>query len=189
MRLIHIPIAATLFLSWAFWECGATQITGTTVCFLKDDLHKRWCGYASESQMKAQVQSLGAMVVGCVEYTNGLISAVRVTEVDETGDWAVNDEYALEKNETIKALKRTINILPENTSEEQQFLIERGQAVKTRSTYRELRTGKIIQESVDWFQSPPVITDIRSFPFSNLIGDKRFEIWSKGKACVNAGEP
>jgi hypothetical protein len=189
MRLIRISIATTLFLSWAFAQSGANRVTGKAVYFLEDDLHKQWCGYASQSQFKAEVQSLKAMVVGGADYANGRVSRVRVTETDETGDWAVNDEYTFDKNERIQTLKRTTNILPEDTSEEQLFLIENGKAVKQRSTYRELRTGKATQKTVDWFHAPPVITNIRAFPFSPLIGSKRFEIWSKGEACTHVSQP
>lgn len=113
MQLTRIPIIAALFLSWAFAQNGANQTTGKTIYFLKDDPHKQWCGYASESRFKAQVQSLKAMIVGAADYTSGRISTIQVTETDETGDWAVNDEYMFDANEKIQSLKRTINIIPE----------------------------------------------------------------------------
>ena len=54
--------------------------------------------------LKAQVQVLGAMIVGAADYKNERVSAVHVTEVDETGDWAVNDEYTLTQTKTCRAL-------------------------------------------------------------------------------------
>ena len=184
MRLMPLSITAILLLGGAFAQSSANRPKGRVLYFLKDNTHRQWCGYGNESQFKAQIQSVGAMVVGRVDYTNGHVSAVHVTQADETGDWAVNDEYSLDDHEKIRTLKRTINIIPEDTSEEQLFLISNGKAIKRRSIYRELRTGKQTQKSVDWFESPPVITDLPAFDFSALVVGKRQAVWSNGEACV-----
>jgi hypothetical protein len=189
MRVVRILIAATLSLGWAFAPSGENGITGKTVYFLKDDSHKQWCGYASESRFKSQIQALVARVVGGADYTGGRISRVRVTETDETDDWAVNDDYTISNNGKIKTLKRTINILPENNSEEQLFLIQNGKAIKQRSIFHALGMGKTPQKSVDWFKAPPVVTNIGAFPFSALIGSKRTEVWSKGDTCIRIEHP
>jgi hypothetical protein len=164
---------------------GQTSAQEKMVCFLKDDAHQQWCGYSSEAKMKDQVQPLNALVLGCAKYVNGHVSVLRITETDETGDWAVNDEYTLNNAEKIVTLKRTINILPGNTSEEQLFIIENGKAAKQGSVYRELRTGRATQRSADWFQPLPVFTDKQAFPFSSLLIGKRFDVWAKGKVCVS----
>lgn len=178
-------MTATLFLSWPFARGDESGTTRMTVYFLRDDSHKQWCGYASESQFKAQIQSLQALTVGGANYEDGHLSTVRVTETDETGDWAVNDEYTFDKSGKIQTLKRTINILPEDNSEEQFFIIRNEKAIKQRSTYRELSTGKATRKTVNWFHAPPVVTKIEAFPFSLLIDSKRIEVWSKGSACID----
>ena len=184
MRHMRILATFTLFLSLAFAQSGENRTPGKAVYFLKDDSHKQWCAYANESRFKTQIQSLKAMIVGGADYADGRLLTARVTETDETGDWAVNDEYTYNKSGKIQALKRTINILPEDFSEEQIFVIENGRAVKQRSVYRELRTGKVSQKSVNGFEAPPVITNTEGFPFSDLIGSKRYEVWSKGSVCI-----
>jgi hypothetical protein len=63
MRLIPILIAIML-VSLALAQSDANWATGKAVYFLKDDARKQWCGYASESKFKAQIESLKAMVVG-----------------------------------------------------------------------------------------------------------------------------
>ena len=176
-------IATTLLLGLALAQRDVELDTGKKVYFLKDDSHKQWCGYSSESLLKTQVQVLMAMVVGAVDYKDDRVSAVHVTEVDETGDWAVNDEYTLDANE-IQSLKRTINIIPEDNSEEQLFRISNGKAIKQQSTNRELRTGKPTQNTVSWFKSPPVITEIKAFPFATLITGKQHAVWSTGAVCI-----
>jgi hypothetical protein len=157
---------------------------GKAIYFLRDDPHGQWCGYASESRLKLQIQPLKAMVVGKVDYSDGRVSVVHLTETDETGDWAVSDEYTLDENGEVRGLKRTINILPEDTSEQQMFVIEKGKATKRRTTYRDLRTGRPTHKSADWFEPPPVITNLRAFPFWTLIVGNQQLVWSNEVFCV-----
>jgi hypothetical protein len=173
MRLTRLSIATTILTAWAFAQSRASHSKGRTLYFLKDDTRKEWCGYASEHRLRSAVQPLRAMVVGAADYTDGRVSAVHITEVDETGDWAVNDVYTLDENERIATLTRTINIIPEDTSEEQIFRMRDGKAIKQRSTYRELRTGNPTRNTVDWFEPPPVVTNTDTFHFWALIATKR----------------
>ena len=184
MRLMRILAITTVFLSLVFAQNGEKRTSGIAVYFLRDESHKQWCAYATESRFEVQIQALSAVVVGGADYVDGRLSLVRVTETDETGDWAVNDVYTYNKSGQIKSLKGTINILPEDSSEEQLFVIENGRVVKQQSVYRELRTGKASQKSVNWFKAPPVITTTGAFPFSDLIGSKRNEVRSKGTVCI-----
>lgn len=180
MRLIII--STMLLPGLTFAQTGADG--GKKVYFLNDDSHKQWCGYASESRLRAQVQALGAMIVGGVDYKNGRVSSIHVTETDETGDWAVNDEYTFDEKGMIHGLTRTIDIIPEDNSEEQTFLIQNGKAIKQRSTHRELHTGKPTPKTVDWFKAPPVITDIKAFPFSALIIGNRQAMLPTDEVCI-----
>jgi len=184
VKLMRILAITTVFLSLVFAQNGEKRTPGVAVYFLRDDSHKQWCAYATESRFKVQVQALTAVVVGEADYVDGRRSFVRVTETDVTGDWAVNDEYTYNKSGQIKSLKRTINILPEDSSEEQLFVIENGRAVKQQSVYRELRTGKASQRSINWFKAPPVVTTTGAFPFSALIGSKLNQVRSKGTVCI-----
>jgi len=185
MELMCLCLTASLPLGWAFAQRGASGSAGKAIYFLRDDAHEQWCGYADESRLKARVQPLHAMVVGRADYTDGRVSAVRLTEVDETGDWAVNDDYGLDARERIQSLKRTISILPEDTSEEQLFVIRDGRANRQRSTYRELSSGRPAQKHVDWFEPPPVVTSLQAFPFSALIARTQQAVWSKGEVCLS----
>jgi hypothetical protein len=185
MDVRNIATTAALFLGWAFAQGGPGGTTeGKTVYFLKDSAHKQWCAYASESQLRTQVQSLRAMVVGGVDYVGGRVSAVHVTQSDETGDWAVNDDYSVDEAGKIQRLRRTINILPEDNSEEQVFLLASATPFLQSSTHRELRTGKPTQKTVGWFHAPPVVASLRAFPFAALIGGGRQDAWANGTACV-----
>jgi hypothetical protein len=151
-------------------------------------MHRQWCRYARQSELKAHIRAVRAMTVGNVEYKNGRVFTIRVIEQDETGDWEVQDEYTVDGAGRIRTLKRTVNIVPEDTREEQDFLITNGKVTQRRSTRRELRTGKRTQKRVEWFQAPPVVTRLQNFPFSELIFAKRQAVWSTGQVCVPEGK-
>jgi hypothetical protein len=182
IRLISV-VSVILLAEYISAQTGQIRQEAKTIYFLRDDTHSRWCGYANESRYKAQAGPLNAMVVGGADYDDGHIAKVRVTEDDETGDWAVYDEYAVGEGGRIQSLKRTINVIPENNSEEQVFSITDGKAVKQRSTHRELRSGKPTEHTVDWFEAPPIITSLQAFPFWTLLGRSQ-AIWADGEACV-----
>jgi hypothetical protein len=186
-RLLQLLATSILPLGLAFGQSGGSGSTGRAIYFLRDDARRQWCGYASQSRFKAQVQPLRAEVFGKVDYRNSRVSRVYVTETDETGDWAVNDEYSVDDDGKLRTLKRTINILPEGTSEEQLFAMENGKANRRRSTYHELRSGRPTEKHVDWFEAPPVIASPQEFPFFALIAGKQQSIWSGGEVCVPDG--
>jgi hypothetical protein len=96
MRLIHVSVTAMLFASWACAQSGSNMPVGTAVYFLKDEMHRQWCRYARQSELKAHIRAVRAMTVGNVEYKNGRVFTIRVREQDETGDWEVQDEYTVD---------------------------------------------------------------------------------------------
>lgn len=173
----------------ALAACTLAQVdTGNTskgkVYFLRDDGGRRWCAYGNERLLKSRVQTLRAIVVGAASYESNVISVVELTEVDETGDWAVNDAYVLDRKGRITALTRTINIIPEETSERQVYRVVDGRAAKQSSSYRDLRTGKILPaKRAQWFEPPRVITDPLEFGFWALLTVKRQAVGLHGEVC------
>jgi len=184
MRGMVSLVMATVALHLAFAQSAENPKTGKSVYFLKDDLGQQWCGYASETQYKAQVRDRAAFVVGEADYADGRLAAVHFTETDETGDWAVIDEYTLDKEGNLESLKRTINLFSEDSSEEQRFTIRNGKAVQQGSMRRKLHLARASQKSVTEFDAPKVVTTATNFPFAELLGIKRDEVWSKGSVCV-----
>lgn len=185
MRLSRTSLVVTLLLLSLLGQKSASQITVRTIYFLKDDASKQWCGYASESKFKDQIRLLRALDVGAADFQHFSLSTVHWTQTDETGDWAVNDEYSLNNKQEIRTLNRTINILPERLSEEQSFIIRDHTVIQQSDEHYELGTRQTTQKSVDWFKAPPVFTEVRYLPFSPLIVSKKSEIWSKGVACIS----
>jgi hypothetical protein len=164
------------------------QLTGKNMYFLLDQ-DFRWCAYSNEAKWKSEVRSLSAMTVAQIDYANGRISVVSVTEQDEAGDWAVYDTYSLGKSENLQNLKRVINFLPGRLNEEEMWLIQNGKATKQRSTHRNVVTLEPMPltdtELRDMFlPEVTIITRVQDFPFWSLIRDKREEILSKGKVCI-----
>jgi hypothetical protein len=186
MRIENVATSGILvLLSSMFMQGGSPQTAAKTIYLLEDAEHQQWCAFSSESGWKSQVNSLSAMRVATVDYVNDHISVVHITEEDETGDWIVYDHYSFDKSGALQKLKRTMNILPGNRSEEQVFLVQDGKTIKQSTISRDLSTGKPTAPSNDWLPDVPIITSVQAFPFSSLIGSKRLEIWSKGKACIH----
>jgi hypothetical protein len=159
-----------------------------TLYVLEDRVGRQWCAYSEEAAWRNEVQSLSAMVVATVDYANGHISAVWVTEEGESGDWIVYDHYFVTDSGAICRLERTVNVLPGDRSEKGVFLIQNGRTTKQSTASLRLTTGKPIPPSDELLPNVPVVTNVNDFPFSSLIDKKGVEAWSMGKACVKAGQ-
>ena len=184
MRCMGSLVFATVVLNLAFAGSADNPHTGKFLYFLKDDLSQQWCAYAGETEFKTQVKDRAAFVLGGADYADGHLVAVHLTQADDTGDWVVKDDYTFDKDGNIESLKRTINIVPEDTSEEQRFIIKNGKVLPQSHVLRKLHLGKASQKSVTGFDAPRIITIAADFPFSEFLGSKRDEVWSKGSVCV-----
>src|SRR5438105_1126583 len=125
MRLKSLSLIMCFLLNSAV---GSTQITGKKLFFIRDDSGQKWCGYASESESKAEAHRLHARVEGEVDYVNDRVSAIVSLQSAESGDWEVEDRYTLDKSEKLQTLLREITALIENVKEEQRFLVQDGKA-------------------------------------------------------------
>jgi len=155
---------------------------------LEDRVGRQWCAYREESVWRKDVQALSALVVATVNYANGNVSAVWVTEEGESGDWIVYDHYFVADSGAICRLERTSNVLPGDRSEKEVFLIQGGRATKQSMASVRLSTGEPIPPSDDLVPTVPVVTNVTDFPFSSLIDKKGVEAWSMDKTCVKAGQ-
>jgi len=185
MRLKRIPIAILFLVSCAVSQVKQGQAAGQEIFLLKDDQHHQWCGYNSKSESKSEADRLNARIIVGVQYSNNRISAVHVTEGDESGDWNVDDQYSFDKDEKLQTLSRVIDNFSIGITQEELFQIQNGKAIKQSSTSRSRRTGQPTKElSGDYLPEVPIITSTTAFPFWSFVQDKRSEILSKGKACV-----
>jgi hypothetical protein len=153
------------------------------VYFVENKAAKQWCGYRDLEEWKAAAQTLNPDVVGDLTYESGRLASILVFEDDESGDWGVTDTYSVDQNRNLTKIVRTINVLPDRTSETQLWTVRSGRAVKQSSSVVDLDTRKPGPKPVDWMKPDPVVTRIEGFPFAALIGKSK-EIWSVGKACV-----
>jgi hypothetical protein len=185
LRIIYGSYIFAILFGSTFSLCGQSE--GTTLYYLKDESHARWCGFKSQSEWRQQVEAHQAFVVGGIDFTQSHATKVHVTTADETGDWSVSDEYSLGDREEIRALKRTIDVVPEDLRQELTYAIQNGKATRRGSTLRVLETEKLVSDRrpVGWLKPPHIITAAHHFPFWQLL-TKRQEIWSRGQACVNA---
>jgi len=150
---------------------------------LQDSGHQQWCAYRTESDWAAEVKSLSSPVVGSLEYADGRVSKISLTEEDDTGDWIVYDEYALNKNGGIEAARRTFNIIADDRSIEVTYAIKDGKAREEAKTSRRLSTKEILPSQKDWLPGVPVVTRVQDFPFFPILADKHPEAWLNGRTC------
>ena len=144
-------IAALLLPCFALTQVKSGQIASKEMFFRKDVPLNQWCAYKSETDWRTEMDPFQPETIGGVEYVSDHVSVVHVTTTDQSGDWAIYDDYSFDKNERLQSLKRTINVLPGRLSEEQVFRIQAGKAIQEKSTISELGTGKPTQfPGGDW---------------------------------------
>ncbi len=183
-RVVYISMLAILHSVLAMAQNGARRPMEKRIYVLQDETHRLWCGYATESRFRVQVQTLKAPIVGTIDYSGGRVVAISLTQTDETGDWAVNDEYTLDAAGDVLTLRRKTNIIPEDISEEQAFRVSNGKATLRSSAYRLLSSGMPTDKRVDWFEPPSVIMKLRDFPFTSLLTVSRQDMLRVGGTCV-----
>jgi hypothetical protein len=193
MRRTTAILTRILFVLGAVVMNGAlAQSTGKRFFLLEDAEHHQWCAYGNESEWTSEVKSLTALMVATLEYSGDQVSKIAVTEEDEAGDWIVYDHYLIGDKGEIRELKRTINILPGDRSEEETYLVLDGKAKKQSSNSRKLSTKEVLpaqQEQKDWLPNVPIIPRLQDFPFAALISGKHLEPASSGKVCVPVKQP
>ncbi len=162
-----------------------SQAAQRTMYFLRDDTRHQWCGYKSQTEWKTRLNETRSDVYGGVEYRGESADKIFVTEDDSTGDWAIIDEYGLNQKAEVESLKRTINYIPENESEEQIFRIRSGQATRIRSVLRTLRTGEVapIQHEIYEFAAKSFPTSVHGLKFFPLMNMHQ-AVWASGQLCL-----
>ena len=168
-------------------EARPGQPSAKTLYLLEDDKHDQWCAFREETEWKAEVEALSALVVATANYVDRHLSAVDVTEQDEAGDWIVYDHYSLDHTGQISKLKRTINLLPGDRSENDVFLMVSGTPKKESAASRKLSTGEPVSGADVWLPNVPITTRVEAFPFFPLISSPGTE--SKAKSCVQVSHP
>jgi hypothetical protein len=163
--------AALVGLLLLFQAASASAQAKASKVFLLEDLaNNQWCSYTVESTWEAKVQETGAMTVGRLDYSNGHLSRINVTETDESGDWAVYDHYFLDDHGRLVKLLRLLNVLPGDKSVSQTFSISGGKVTKTATSEKQLSTGKErTNPTADWLPDLPIESATTMFPFASLL--------------------
>ena len=176
-----------LILACALANNASSQAaTEKKLYLLKAAAQQQWCIYRSETEWNCDVQRQQAMVVATVEHIRGRLIAVNVTEQDETGDWIVYDNYTIGADSQPQSLKRTVNILPGDRSEELMFQVRGGRASQLSRTTRQLGTNKPLHNADSWLPNVPVVARVQAFPFASLIAPERLKTLPL-RRCVPVG--
>ncbi len=140
---------------------------------------EQWCAYRDLDTFKAEVQRRRAPEEATLTFTGGALATVNLHSVDETGDWAADETYRLDGKGNPVALTRIIRMRDGDVHES--WFIKNGEAVKQPSTQP--------AQKFEFVPEPPVITDLKVFPFWPLVRDGRRKILSSGMACTAHDEP
>jgi hypothetical protein len=154
--------------------------------FLLQDKNSSWCGYKNKAEWSSDVETDEAETVGSLEYSANKLTTINVTEDDESGDWTVYDTYRINNGGEIVELKRTINIIPGDRSEQDFYTFETGRPKLKSSEVRSLSTQKKSEPSSKetWRPNVPIVTEIGQFPFNSFLLNNHFLLSSNVKECV-----
>ncbi|MEO5923981.1 MAG: hypothetical protein ABIR70_09155 [Bryobacteraceae bacterium] len=188
MRLQSRIFLGRLFVFGLCSQLGRSQNAGTAIYFQRDDSNQQWCGYTSESDHKAKVKQTRPDLEGTATYLNNRLSKLVVFRVgSESGDWSVEDEYTLDKNGNIQALKRKIVSFPDDVIEERYFLIRDGKAIRQKTTGHTVRSNEVTKERLKE-EYEPIVRKATAFPFWSFLRYHHTAILSTGQTCASTGK-
>jgi hypothetical protein len=162
--------------------CEAGQLKTQKLYFLRDDSAKQWCGYTNQTVENAEFGRMHSVLDGEVDYTNGQVSRIVFTLNSVSGDWDVQDEFIVDKDERFNTVRRSIVNLTHGVEEVQQFIVQDGKAIRQSTTTRALQTGEPAPALTDDYGA--VITTVTAFPFWTFVKERHQQILSEGKLCV-----
>ena len=191
MMRTAVAIIGIMLLSPSVHMDGSSTRSASNRRFLLEDFKKhQWCAYAGESEWKAEVKSRSAMVVATVEFAKDHVSKINMTEEDETSDWIIYDNYLFNNGE-VSSVKRTINVLPGDLSQEGTYSVLHGKATKQSSTTRKLSNKEVLPstEPNESFPRTRLFTRLDDFPFASLILANHAETANDSRVCVSLKQP
>lgn len=155
------------------------------VFLLQDPQQHQWCAYTQESQWTSDVKSADSLTIATVEYSGGHISKIDLTENDEAGDWVVYDHYSTDGRGQLHQLKRTVNILPGDRTEDVTYLIQNGKARSLTHKVRSLSTKEPLaaKNREEWLPKVLIVKRLEDFPFFPLLS-KTPTLRPNGKVCL-----
>jgi hypothetical protein len=176
---------AALFLILLQPPRASAQAKTTRVFFLENARKKQWCAFSDQQAWKAEAQDAWSNRTGAITYSSGQLSRIELTEVDESGDWAVNDSYYFDARRQIARLSRTINVIPDDTSTLESFSISKGKSTLMEIATKRISTGKSIPVPAPIWPELPIETRLEAFGFAGLVS-KATNV--QDKVCVPSHE-
>lgn len=143
---------------------------------------RRWCGYASESELEAGVGNLRPMKTGSVEYRGNVISAIHLDQADESGDWEASDDYTLDTQGQVLTLHRKFTLIPGDISVDETWSVRDGKATLAKRVTR--HNNNVMKYPSDLAVGHlPRFTNLTEFRFEDFFRRYRGEILSGGEVC------
>jgi hypothetical protein len=185
--MIHLArgVMGTILLLFICVAVRSQPSERATVFLLQEPSDRRWCAYGDEARWRVDIERAGALSVATVDYENGRIAEIKITEAAESGDWVVYDSYTFDNRRRTQRLVRTINLLPGNRSHEEVYLFQDGKPVKQSSTSRSLSTGRELPASSVWLPTIPIFVQVEEFPFASIVTESVHNALLKDPVCKN----
>jgi hypothetical protein len=165
---------------------NAAPRSSTVRFFLRDDVLRQWCGYSSQQTWATRVKSVHPEMMGSVEFSNTRLSRIFLRQTDSTGDWVLDDRYDLDRKGEFARLLRVIGYLSENELKQESYGIGGGRATRKSSSASNLTTHDSLPlpRALDDYETWPVYTRIRDFPFAPLLKGLTNSGLRDGELCV-----
>ncbi|MEP6961241.1 MAG: hypothetical protein ABI995_04140, partial [Acidobacteriota bacterium] len=139
--------------------------------------------YRSPGDFKAKAEASHATAEGQIVYSDNGLTKVIFMQGSLAEEWDIRDEYELDNNSQIRALRRQIVNLKQQLEEERTYQVQNAAAVLKQTIAREAYTKKSTTKRLTGTYKP-VVTKAANFPFWAFIQAHQAEVMTKGRACA-----
>jgi len=165
-----------------------TRLSGDPAPFriyiLEKESESALCAYTDREQWAAVPKEKDPEFTVTAEFVDGVLTRLLVQKFTE--DSTTYDEYGVNKEGSVRQLKRTRDITPERVTIEQVWRVQRGQAVKISEIWTQFATHKRLAPDKELRDSlaGPVFVRVAEFPFYPILRDLNVSRWPNGMHCI-----
>jgi hypothetical protein len=184
LQLLNLMFFGFICMTTLVGQQDSADKKAHVVYVLKDDSVGKWCAYSDKERFERAIADLPSFIAASGLYRMGALESMYVKHSDQTGDWEVIDRYELDHKGRIIRIARRVNIIPDNTSEEQIIIVRNGSVTSKRIAYHDLKTDRSVGRFYSWLTPPPVVTRIENFPFARLLPWRKPTSIVAARTCV-----
>ena len=199
--LNKLPVWIALATSLAWVSVG--QVPQRSLFLYLDGQTQQWCVYHSEDAFTAAREKVEEYQAAVIQYEGERPVSVGVTEWNESGDWAVYDDYSLTDMGELSELTRYYDQHMGGFTEKTIYGIVAGESQVKTQAFLDLETQEPLagnpgarvetivtdgkaERWLDYFPIHiiPVVTRVTDFPFKSILRGEHPEVWEREPVCV-----